>query len=148
VPPRHFPTVALTEGYGSLPGVLGVSFNVPAATSAGFVDSTVRAGVPYQLSRLLTPMLRAVSRAGRAYDPGGSGSPAAKRSIVVGRGVGRLVECACLEPAGTQGPRDPLHREADVSLLVCVCSFPKKKISRGCCLPWQATRDPALPATS
>jgi hypothetical protein len=52
---------------------------------ATFVDSIIRAGVPFQLSRLLTPMLRAAARAG--------GSTSGYDAIVLGTSVGRLLEC-------------------------------------------------------
>ena len=124
-------TAALTEGYGGVPNTLGAAFNVPTTVSASFVITTVRASVPYQLSRLLTPMLRAASRAAAAAaaadaaaaggvggfggfgvggmglgDYGGDGGAAPSKSIVVGRGVGRLVECARLEPGAAGKAKD------------------------------------------
>jgi phosphoglucan,water dikinase len=98
---------ALTEGYGGVPVALGAAFSVPPRVSASFVDATVRASVPYQLSRLLTPMLRAAAaRCDSGEDGGGGAASSSKSSIVVGRGVGRLVECARLEPGAAGKARD------------------------------------------
>lgn len=97
-------TAALTEGYGGVPHALGSALGVPSHTAATFVDATVRAGVPYQLGRLLAPMIRAATRA--AGDASPEAVEASSRCAVVGRGVGRLVECARLEPGVAGKSRD------------------------------------------
>ena len=78
-------TAALIEGYGGAPSALGAAFGLPPHMGATFVDSVIRAGVPFQLSRLLTPMLRAAARA--------AGSTSGYDAIVLGTAVGRLLDC-------------------------------------------------------
>ena len=61
-------TTALVDGYGNGPGLLGQSFKFQPHVGDTFVDSIIRAGVPFQISRFLTPMLRASSvAAGREH---------------------------------------------------------------------------------
>ena len=84
-------TEAVTKAYGESPALLGTALNVPSYVSDAFADTAIRGGVPFQLSRLVEPMRRAASVAAGL----GEGS---KKSIVLGKGVGRLVECDRLEP--------------------------------------------------
>ena len=92
-------TSALIEGYGDAPSGLGDTFGLPAHMGTTFVDSIVRAGVPFQLSRLVTPMMRAATNAAGL---GAGGYDA----IVMGDGVGRLVECERLEPGAVGDAAD------------------------------------------
>ena len=92
-------TSALIEGYGDSPAGLGEAFGQPHHVGQTFVDSIIRAGVPFQLSRLITPMLRASSNAAGL---GAGGYDA----IVMGTGVGRLVECDRLEPGAVGDAAD------------------------------------------
>ena len=84
-------TEAVTKAYGESPALLGTALNVPSYVSDAFADTAIRGGLPFQLSRLVDPMRRAASVAAGL----GEGS---KKSIVLGKGVGRLVECDRLEP--------------------------------------------------
>ena len=92
-------TTALVDGYGNGPSLLGQAFRLPAHMGDTFVDSIVRAGVPFQLSRFLTPMLRA---SGAAAGVAAGGLDA----VVLGVGVGKLVECERLEPGACGDPKD------------------------------------------
>ena len=92
-------TTALVDGYGNGPSLLGQAFRLPAHMGDTFVDSIVRAGVPFQLSRFLTPMLRA-SGAAAGVAAGGLAA------VVLGVGVGKLVECERLEPGACGDPKD------------------------------------------
>lgn len=87
------------KGYGESPAGLGDAFGLPSHVGSTFVDSIIRAGVPFQLSRLITPMLRATSNAAGL---GAGGYDA----IVLGDGVGRLVECDRLEPGAVGDAAD------------------------------------------
>ena len=89
---------ALVDGYGAVPVALGEVFGLPAHVGATFVDALVRAGVPFQLSRLLGPMTRAAAHVG-GLDTGGYDG------VVRGVAVGRLVACDRLEP-GAVDPSD------------------------------------------
>jgi phosphoglucan, water dikinase len=79
-------TTALVDGYGNGPGLLGQSFKFQPHVGDTFVDSIIRAGVPFQISRFLTPMLL--------------------DAVVRGVGVGRLVECERLTPGACGDPAD------------------------------------------
>lgn len=92
-------TTALVDGYGNGPGLLGQSFKFQPHVGDTFVDSIIRAGVPFQISRFLTPMLRASSVAA-GIPPGGLDA------VVRGVGVGRLVECERLTPGACGDPAD------------------------------------------
>ena len=81
----------MTRAYGESPALLGTALNVPSYVSDAFADTAIRGGLPFQLSRLVDPMRAAASVAAGA----GEGS---KKSIVLGKGVGRLVECDRLTP--------------------------------------------------
>ena len=103
-------TAAVLEGFGDAPANLGRSFGLPPHVGEQYAESVVRAGVPFQLSRLVAPMLRAASdiagcnRGG--FDP-----------IVMGVAVGRLVECDAVAPGALGRPEDgpvvALARTAD-----------------------------------
>lgn len=103
-------TAAILEGFGDAPANLGRSFGLPPHVGEQYAESVVRAGVPFQLSRLIAPMLRAASdiagcnRGG--FDP-----------IVMGVAVGRLVECDAVAPGALGRPEDgpvvALARTAD-----------------------------------
>jgi len=92
-------TEAITKAYGESPALLGTALNVPSYVSDAFADTAIRGGVPFQLSRLVEPMRRAASVAAGL----GEGS---KKSIVLGKGVGRLVECDRLEPGACGSEAD------------------------------------------
>lgn len=87
------------SGYGDIPAGLGDAFGQPHHVGSTFVDAVVRAGVPFQLSRLVTPMLRAASHAAGVAAGGYD-------AIVFGTGVGRLVECERLEPGAVGDAAD------------------------------------------
>ena len=92
-------TEAVTRAYGESPALLGTALNVPSYVSDAFADTAIRGGLPFQLSRLVDPMRAAASVAAGA----GEGS---KKSIVLGKGVGRLVECDRLTPGSCGSEAD------------------------------------------
>ena len=78
-------TAAILDGFGDAPANLGRSFGLPPHVGEQYAESVVRAGVPFQLSRLVAPMLRAASDIAGCNRGGFD-------SIVMGVAVGRLVE--------------------------------------------------------
>ena len=103
-------TAAILDGFGDAPANLGRSFGLPPHVGEQYAESVVRAGVPFQLSRLVAPMLRAASDIAGCNRGGFD-------SIVMGVAVGRLVECDAVAPGALGRPEDgpvvALARTAD-----------------------------------
>jgi len=103
-------TAAILDGFGDAPANLGRSFGLPPHVGEQYAESVVRAGVPFQLSRLVAPMLRAASDIAGCNRGGFD-------SIVMGVAVGRLVECDAVAPGTLGRPEDgpvvALARTAD-----------------------------------
>ena len=103
-------TAAILDGFGDAPANLGRSFGLPPHVGEQYAESVVRAGVPFQLSRLIAPMLRAASDIAGCNRGGFD-------SIVMGVAVGRLVECDAVAPGALGRPEDgpvvALARTAD-----------------------------------
>ena len=97
---------ALSEAYGNVPVDIADAFGLPEHLGVTHVEAIVRAGVPFQISRYIAPMLRAASDAA-GVRPGGYDAV----SGGVARGV--LVECQSLQP-GSLG--DPLTSGPVVAL--------------------------------
>ena len=97
---------ALSEAYGDVPTDIANAFGLPEHLGVTHVEALVRAGVPFQISRYVAPMLRAASDAAGCR-PGGYDAV----SLGVARGV--LVECQSIEP-GSLG--DPLTSGPVVAL--------------------------------
>jgi phosphoglucan,water dikinase len=96
----------LSEAYGDVPTDIANAFGLPEHLGVTHVEALVRAGVPFQISRYVAPMLRAASDAAGCR-PGGYDAV----SLGVARGV--LVECQSIEP-GSLG--DPLTSGPVVAL--------------------------------
>ena len=61
---------ALSEAYGNVPVDIADAFGLPEHLGVTHVEAIVRAGVPFQISRYIAPMLRAASDAA-GVRPGG-----------------------------------------------------------------------------
>ena len=88
---------ALSEAYGNVPVDIADAFGLPEHLGMTHVEAIVRAGVPFQISRYIAPMLRAASDAA-GVRPGGYDAV----SGGVARGV--LVECQSLQPGSLGDP--------------------------------------------
>ena len=122
---------ALSEAYGNVPVDIADAFGLPEHLGVTHVEAIVRAGVPFQISRYIAPMLRAASDAA-GVRPGGYDAV----SGGVARGV--LVECQSLQPGSlgdplTSGPVVALAWTADGDERFA----PRARTSRASC--WRAT---------
>ena len=88
---------ALAEAYGNIPVDIADAFGLPSHLGVTHVEALVRAGVPFQISRYVAPMLRAASDAA-GVRPGGYDAV----SGGIARGV--LVECQSLQPGSLGDP--------------------------------------------
>lgn len=102
---------ALSEAYGNVPVDIADAFGLPEHLGVTHVEAIVRAGVPFQISRYVAPMLRAASDAA-GVRPGGYDA------VSGGTARGVLVECQSLQPGSlgdpaTSGPVVALAWTAD-----------------------------------
>ena len=102
---------ALSEAYGDVPVDIAQAFSLPEHLGVTHVEALVRAGVPFQISRYIAPMLRAASDAA-GVRPGGYDA------VSGGTARGKLVECQSLQPGSlgdpaTSGPVVALAWTAD-----------------------------------
>ena len=86
-------THAVMSGFGDAPVQLANSFGLDGHVGATFVESIIRAGVPFQLSRIVEKLSEAVERDldGDGFDP-----------IVLGNARGELVRLERLTPESVQ----------------------------------------------
>ena len=89
-------TQALIDGFGDTPVGLGKSFGIQEHVGGTFVDAVIRANVSFQLSRLISPVLRAATWAA------GSDNAGYDAIVLGGPVVGILQECDRLEPGAVK----------------------------------------------
>ena len=103
-------TQALIDGFGDMPVGMGRAFGLQEHQGGTFVDAVIRANVSFQLSRLISPMLRAATFAA------GSDTAGYDSIVLGGPVVGILQECDRLEP----GAVDTMWHKGKVAPVVAL----------------------------